>query len=117
MSDDKIRVRAKGAALCPDFDGLEREPPVRRYLGRQYAEVTPGRWGFVPTSADDTTTKRTELARAMADGDLWPADEATAAWASETLGKPVKFDPTFGAPTTNTVDKPKADKATKEASQ
>lgn len=117
MPDDKIRVRAKGAALCPDFDGLEREPPIRRYLGRQYLEVEPGRWGFAPTNKDDVAAKRTELARAIVDGDLWPADEATANWASETIGVPVKFDPMFGASAPASSEKSKSDKSSKEAGQ
>ncbi len=93
-NDDKARVRARGAALCPDFAAIERG--VRRMLGRAYQEVSPGQWGWVP-NGDDATPKSREVAYALADGDLYAADAATAAWASSVTGKSVKFDPSFGA--------------------
>ena len=97
MSDDKVRVLARGTALVPDFDAMEREPAVRRNIGRKYEQVSRGQWGWVPSGNPDLVTKRAEIARALADGDLWPADKATAEWAFSITRVRVEFDPTFGA--------------------
>lgn len=96
MADDKVRVLARGSAACPDFDAADREPPMRRKLGRAYKEISTGDYGYVPTNVAESVTKRAEIARALADGDLWPADQATADWANSITHAGVKFDPTFG---------------------
>jgi hypothetical protein len=96
MSDDKARVYARGSALVPDFDAAEREPAIRRMIGRKYEQVKPQQWGWVPSGEPQALSKRAEVARALADGDLWAADEETAAWASALMRRPVKFDATFG---------------------
>lgn len=95
MTDTKVRVRARGKALCPDFAAMERG--VRRMLGREYKEVSPGQWGWVPFERDEVVEKCREVAVALADGDLWAADEETAKWAVSVTRRPVAFDPTFGA--------------------
>lgn len=95
MSEMKARVRARGKALCPDFAAMDRG--VRRMIGRNYQEVSPGQWGWVPTGEDDLVEKSREVAYAIADGDLWAADEETARWAASVACKPVKCDPSFGS--------------------
>lgn len=95
MSDTKARVRARGTALCPDFAAMERG--VRRMIGRSFKEVSPGQWGWVPTDADELVEKCREIAFAIAEGDLFAADEETALWASALTRKSVAFDPSFGS--------------------
>jgi hypothetical protein len=111
MSDDKVRVRAKGAALCPDFDAADREPPLRRFIGRKYVQTTPGQFAYAPTGEPEAVSKRAEIAQALAEGDLFAADAETAAWATAFGRGRVAFDPTFGgalgAPAADsTSDKP-----------
>lgn len=95
MSDMKARVRARGTALCPDFAAMERG--VRKMIGRSYKEISPGQWGWVPTESDALVDRSREIAFALADGDLWAADEETAQWASAVTRQSVKFDPSFGS--------------------
>lgn len=95
MSSSKARVRARGTALCPDFAALERG--VRKFIGRDFKEVSPGQWGWVPTGSDEAVDKCREVAVALADGDLWAADEETASWATALTRKSVEFDPSFGS--------------------
>lgn len=97
MSDDKVRVYARGASLVPDFDAADREPPIRRMIGRKYEQVNPGQWGWVPSGEPQAVSKRAEVAKAIAKGDLWPADAATAEWAFSITRVRVRFDETFGA--------------------
>lgn len=86
----KLRFYARGTALVSDFDALDRPVPLRRFIGRRYTEITPGRWGFAPTGEADEISARPEIIKAALDGELWPADDATA----KACG--VKFDPKFG---------------------
>lgn len=95
MSDSKARVRARGTALCPDFAAMERG--VRKMIGRNFKEVSPGQWGWVPVDSDEEVVKCREIAFAIAEGDLYAADEETAEWASSVTRKSVKFDPSFGS--------------------
>ncbi len=114
--DDKIRVRARGTALCTDYDAADREPPLRRVLGRKYQEVTPGQFGWVPSGEDEVVRKRPEVARAIADGDLYAADQATADWAHSITRSVIEFDPTFGGSVSSQKaisETPKTDKADK----
>lgn len=106
MSDDKVRVRARGTALCPDFDAMDRDPPLRRSLGRKYQEIAPGKFAWVPSGQAEAVTKRAEIARAIADGDLFAADQATADWAHATTRVSITFDPTFGGAVTNAPTAP-----------
>lgn len=85
----KLRFRARGTALVQNFERLEAG--IKCFIGRKYTEVAPGEYAFVPTDSDETVPYRHEYAKACRDGDLYPADEATAAKCG------VPFDPTFGA--------------------
>ncbi len=87
MSDSKARVRARGTALCPDFAAMERG--VRKMIGRSFKEVSPGQWGWVPVEHDEEVEKCREIAFAIAEGDLYAADEETAQWASSVTRKSV----------------------------
>lgn len=95
MSEMKARVRARGKSLCPDFAAMDRG--VRRMIGRNYQEVSPGQWGWVPTGEDAIVERSREVAYALADGDLWAADEETAQWAASVSRRSVEFDPSFGS--------------------
>lgn len=90
MTPKKLRFRARGEALVQNHERLEAG--VKSFVGRKYLEVSPGQWGFSPTNADDEVAYRAEYVKACLDGDLYPADRATA----EACG--VVFDPSFGAP-------------------
>lgn len=85
-----LRFRARGSALVTNFERLEAG--VKSFIGRRWTEVEPGRKGFVPTEADEAVPYRAEYVKACQDGDLYPADLATA----KVCG--VSFDPSFGAP-------------------
>lgn len=89
MASKKLRFRARGSALVQDFERLEAG--VKRFVGRKYVEVEPGVWGFQPTGKDEEVPLRAEYMKACREGDLWPADAATAARCG------VPFDPNFGA--------------------
>ena len=88
----KLRFYARGTAHVSDFDALDRPVPLRRFIGRKLQEApeSPGRFAFVSTGKVEEVDSRPEVFKAAQDGELWPADEATA----KACG--VKFDPTFG---------------------
>ncbi len=86
----KLRFYARGTAHVSDFDALERPVPLRRFIGRKLQEVAPGRHAFVSTGQAHEVDGRPEIIKAAKDGELWPADEATA----KACG--VEFDPKFG---------------------
>jgi hypothetical protein len=88
----KLRFYARGTAHVSDFDALERPVPLRRFIGRKLQEApgAPGRFAFVATGKPDEVSARPEVIKAARDGELWPADEATA----QACG--VAFDPKFG---------------------
>lgn len=102
MTPKKLRFRARGTALVQNFEKLEAG--VKAFVGRKYVEVEPGRWGFKPTGADEEVPHRGEYLKACKDGDLYPADAATAAACG------VSFDPTFGAPKAPEKSAAKAEK-------
>lgn len=89
MTPEKLRFRARGEALVQNF--VRMEAGIKSFIGRKYVEVKPGVWGFAPTGADEEVSYRAEYVKACKDGDLWPADEQTAAACG------VEFDATFGA--------------------
>lgn len=125
--EPKLRVLPRGTArpgqwpsggppMVPHYETQENAR-VRRFhgwkhnptLGAEYAEVDDkgkptGRkvkqGAFVGSSEVIELPMRGEYLRHLRDGDLWPADEATASICG------VKFDPTFGgehvAPVTET---------------
>lgn len=72
----KLRFRARGNALVQNHAKLEAG--VKAFIGWKYTEVEPGRWGFVSTEEVEEVEYRAEYAKACKDGDLLPADEATA---------------------------------------
>lgn len=88
----KLRFYARGTAHVSDFDALERSNPLRRFIGRKLREVpgSPGRHAFLSTGKPEECNARPELIKAARDGELWPADEATA----KACG--ADFDPKFG---------------------
>ncbi len=90
--DKTLRFHARGDSLVQDFAAMERSLPMRRYVGRKYKEVKLGQWGFAPKDeAETVSTHFNEYVKACKAGDLWPADEETAAYCG------VEFDATFGA--------------------
>ncbi len=89
MAEQKLRFFARGEALVCDFDAMDRTPVLRRMIGRKFEQVTPGQWGWVPTGKAEEVRARAEVIKACKDGDLWPADEATAAACG------VAFDPSY----------------------
>lgn len=103
-----LRVRRKGTAMVPDYESHRN---VRRFHGWKYDggqgdefKVHPGNLlpGEAPVKRqgawvghDDVIELpvTAEYIRHLRDGDLWPADAATASMVN------VPFDPSFGAPT------------------
>lgn len=88
----KLRFLARGTAHVSDFDALDRPVPLRRFIGRKLQEApgAPGRFTFASTGKPEEVESRPEVIKAAKDGELWPADEATA----KACG--VQFDPDFG---------------------
>lgn len=102
MTPKKLRFRARGEALVQNFERLEAG--VKSFVGRKYLEVSPGQWGFAPTNAAEEVAFRAEYVKACKEGDLYPADAATASACG------VSFDPTFGAPKAPEKSAAKAEK-------
>jgi hypothetical protein len=90
MTPKKLRFRARGNALVQNFARMEAG--IKSFVGRKYQEVEPGQWGFVPTGETEEVAYAAEYVKACKDGDLFAADEATAAACG------VSFDPSFGVP-------------------
>lgn len=96
----RLRFYARGTALVADVHAQEHPThPIRRFVGRRLQEVTPGRFGWCPTEEPQDLAYHHDLVRACKDGDLWPADDATA----QACG--VAFDATFGGEETETIKK------------
>lgn len=91
----RLKFYARGTALVTDVHAQERG--IRRFVGRRWQEITLGRWAWVPTEKGQELDAHPDLIRACRDGDLWPADEATAT----TCG--CGFDPNFGGERTQTI--------------
>lgn len=87
---EKLRFVAKGTACVPDPHGAESTPMRRGIVGRAHKEVEPGKWAWVRNDQPAELPYHHDLRKAVMDGDLWPADEATA----KACG--VAFDPKFG---------------------
>ncbi len=102
--DNRLRFYARNY-VTPD--GTEKNPYVtdphaqergiRRFVGRRWQEVLPGRWTWCPTGEPQAIAPHPDLIDAAKKGDLWPADEATA----KACGLP--FNPAFDAETTETI--------------
>jgi hypothetical protein len=94
----RLRFFARGTALVADVHAQEHPThPVRRFIGRRWQEVLPGRWAWAPSEKPQECDYHHDLARAARDGDLWPADEETA----KACG--LAFDPAFGGEETETI--------------
>lgn len=72
----KLRFRARGTALVPHYE--REQAGIRCFVGRKFVEVQPGQYGFEPMSEAAEVPYRSEYVKHCADGDLEPADEATA---------------------------------------
>lgn len=98
--------------LVQNFEKLEAGRKC--FVGRKYVQVTPpsdpkdpedfGRWGFEPTGEPDRVAYRAEYVRACRDGELEPADAATAAACGVPWRAPVQLD----LVTTSDADEPAA---------
>jgi hypothetical protein len=88
MTPKKLRFRARGTALVQNHERLEAG--IKSFIGRKFVQLDAEQWGFDPTGKDEEVAYRAEYVKACKDGDLYPADEATA----RACG--VSFDPTFG---------------------
>lgn len=106
----RLRFYARGTALVADVHAQEHpKHKSRRFIGRRWQEIAPGQWGWCPTETPQECDYHHDLARACRDGNLWPADEATA----KACG--VAFDPDFGGEETETIKAWKAKQATASA--
>ena len=98
----KLRVLARGVAMVPHIESYEAG--ARRFVGRKHdatlgaafrddqgVERRQGGWPPSHSPAEPhEVADRAEYRQHVREGDLWPADKATA----DACG--VKFDPTFG---------------------
>ncbi len=105
--DNRLRFYARGTALVTDPHAQDRG--VRRFIGRRWQEVLPGRWAWCPTGEPQAVAHHGDLVKAARDGDLWPADEETA----KACGLP--FSDAFDTETTETIKAFKAAKAAADA--
>jgi hypothetical protein len=107
MPPKTLRFRARGTALVQHFEALDAG--CKRFVGRKYIQINPdaivrdpemapyvGQWGFAHTGDAEEVPYRAEYVAACQAGDLWPADEETAAACSHPHSR-VAFDPTFGS--------------------
>ena len=109
MPRETLRVRRKGTAMVPDYEahthvrrfhGWKHDPTLGEefvvHPGSMLPGETPGarkRHGaWVGHDEVREVPMSAEYLRHLRDGDLWPADQATA----QAAGVP--FDPTFGEP-------------------
>lgn len=83
-----LLVKARGAAMVPRFDALNSSP--RRFTGRSYDKSLGVAGGWPAKTEPEEVPDLPEFRRAVARGDLWAADQATA----DACG--VALDPTFG---------------------
>lgn len=115
-----IKVRARGVALVPnyahlfagrksfvgwEFDAKLGDPVEILDENGSPKRVHPSGWRKLSSDVElDVSNSEfaLEYRKHLANGDLFPADEATASFANEggfaqkVSGKPVKFDPLFG---------------------
>lgn len=96
----RLRFYCRATAQVTDPHAQERG--IRRCIGRRWQEVTTGRWAWVPSGKAQEVDSHPDLVKACQDGDLWPADEATA----KICG--VGFDPKFGDELTESIKAKKA---------
>jgi hypothetical protein len=72
----KLRFKALGSAMVPDIDA--QKVGVRRFVGRKVAVHESGAAMFVPSDEPSEVSFHAEYIQAAQEGDLEPADEATA---------------------------------------
>lgn len=101
MPKATLLVRRKGTAMVPHY---EAHPQVRRFHGWKFDPTLGEEFdhpehkqrmrmgGFAGHDNDIEVPDTVEYRRHLKDGDLWPANQATA----QAVGLP--FDPTFGTP-------------------
>lgn len=110
MAKPRLRFLARGTSLVADVHAQEHPThPVRRFVGRRWQEVLPGRWSWVPTGEPQECEYHPDLVDAVKKGDLWAADEESAAFCG------VGFDPDFGDEETETIKAWKAKQASAAA--
>ena len=109
MPRETLRVRRKGTAMVPDYEAHER---VRQFhgwkhdpnAGEEFREHATGivkkQGAWVGHDEAREVPMRAEYLRHLREGDLWPADQATA----QAAGVP--FDPHFGEPAPAAAPKP-----------
>jgi len=107
--DNRLRFYARGSALVTDPHAQERG--IRRFVGRRWQEVLPGRWAWCPTGEPQAMASHPDLVKAVRDGDLWPADEVTATACG------VAFSEAFDAETTETIKAFREKKAAAEVAK
>lgn len=83
-----LHVRAKGKALCPDYEALEGG--VLRFIGRRHDPSLRPNGGWVPLDAVVEVPHRIEYLQELRADGLEPADEATA----QAAGIPFRAPPT-----------------------
>jgi hypothetical protein len=99
---ERLRFYCRGTALVEDVHAANRTKPLRRFIGRRWQEALPGRFVWAPTGKPQEVDYHADLVKACKDGDLWPADAATA----KACG--VGFDPDFGGEHTESIKEFKA---------
>lgn len=109
MARPRLRFYCRGTALVTDVDAQARG--VRRCIGRRWQEALPGQWAWAPTGKPQEVDYHPDLVKACFDGDLWPADEATAKVCK------VSFDPLFGEEPTQTIKEFRAELTAEKAEQ
>lgn len=75
-----LRFTLAPFTLIDDYDALMSTPPTMRKLGVRLEEVSPGRHGHVPTGEVIEVSARGEYLKHARNGELIPADQATAAY-------------------------------------
>ena len=111
-----LRVRARGEALVANQK--HQDNGIKSFVGWKHdaslgedalvldekgakQKIRQGGWKQLDSVVEIDSSNPEHLreyAVAIADGDLWAGDEAAAEIARRMTGKPVQFDPLFGAP-------------------
>lgn len=106
---DTLLVRARGLAMCPDFEAQEAR--IRRFIGRKHDPKAGKAGGWPSTGKAQEVPNSAEYVMAVQRGELWAADKATA----DLCG--VVFDPTFGGEPVETAPAEKPAKAAKKSAE
>jgi hypothetical protein len=96
MEPKTLRVRARGDSLVQNYERLDLG--VNAFIGRVFKETSPGRHGFAPTNEVVEVPYRAEYVKALREGDLEAADEATALAAGLTFAGDIATSDTDPAP-------------------